>query len=256
MEEIENTQDRLVPAEPQEPIASQEALEERIGTSFWRDILYEIINSMDPWDIDISLLASRYSAKVAEMEEMNFRIPANVVIVSAVLLRMKAQFVGFSGGDLAYSADEFMDDSDMSTEGGDVQVADMNGLIGAANKGGAGLELLVKPKRVLRRRITALELIAAIQEVLEDRAIKSRIPEKPVERNLVIAMRTEIKFLIEETYERVMAILSSRDSVMFSELAQSREEIVSTLISLLHLSNNQRLKLRQEKLFDEIYIYH
>jgi chromatin segregation and condensation protein Rec8/ScpA/Scc1 (kleisin family) len=82
------------------------------------------------------------------------------------------------------------------------------------------------------------------------------MPERPVERNLVIAMRTEIKFLIEETYERVIAILASKDSVMFSELAQSREEIVSTLISLLHLSNNQRLKLRQEKLFDEIYIYH
>jgi chromatin segregation and condensation protein Rec8/ScpA/Scc1 (kleisin family) len=236
---------------------SQEALEAKIGTSFWRDILYEIINTLDPWDIDISLLASRYSARVSEMEEMNFRIPANVVIVSSVLLRMKAQFVGFAGGEQAFSPDDFMDDSDSSMDGIDSQDSDLDSLIGAGNGGNAGaLDILVKPKRVLKRRITALELIAAIQEVLEDKAIKSRIPDKPVERNLVIAMRTEIKFLIEETYERVIGILASKDSVMFSELAQSREEIVSTLISLLHLSNNQRLKLRQEKLFDEIYIYH
>ncbi len=83
------------------PAPAQEALEERIGTSFWRDILYEIISTMDSWDIDITLLASRYSTRVSEMEEMNFRIPANVVIVSAVLLRMKAQFVGFSGASCA-----------------------------------------------------------------------------------------------------------------------------------------------------------
>jgi segregation and condensation protein A len=239
-------------------VASQEALEARIGTSFWRDILYEIINTLDPWDIDISLLASRYSARVSEMEEMNFRIPANVVIVSSVLLRMKSQFVGFAGGEAAFSPDDYMDDSDPSMDGIDSQSSDMGSLIGAGN-GGNGrdpLDILVKPNRVLKRRITALELIAAIQEVLEDKAIKSRMPEKSVERNLVIAMRTEIKFLIEETYERVISILASKDSVMFSELAQSREEIVSTLISLLHLSNNQRLKLRQEKIFDEIYIYH
>lgn len=252
MDPIEN---EFVPSECVAPV-SQDVLEAKIGTSFWRDILYEIINTLDPWDIDISLLASRYSAKVSEMEEMNFRIPANVVIVSSVLLRMKAQFVGFAGGDSAFSPDDFMDESDMSMDGGSDNT-DLDSLIGAGNgRSREGLDILVKPNRVLKRRITALELIAAIQEVLEDKAIKSRIPDKPVERNLVIAMHTEIKYIIEETYERVIGILSSRDSVMFSELAQSREEVVSTLISLLHLSNSQRLKLRQEKLFDEIYIYH
>ncbi len=236
--------------------AAQEALEERIGTSFWRDILCEIINSMDPWDIDISLLAGRYSSKVSEMEKMNFRIPANVVIVSAVLLRMKAQFVGFSGAVQAFSPEDYLDDSDLSMDGVDSQESDVDSLIGAGNGGrGVGVDVLVKPNRVLKRRITALELIAAIQDVLEDSAIKSRIPLKPVDRSLVIAMRTDIKHLIEETYERVIGILACQEEVLFSELAQSREEVVSTFISLLHLSNNQRLKLRQEKLFDEIYIY-
>ena len=241
------------------PAVAQESLEDRIGTSFWRDILYEIISTMDPWDIDITLLAGRYSTRVSEMEEMNFRIPANVVIVSAVLLRMKAQFVGFSGAaGPAFSPEDFMDDSELSMDGIDSQDSDMDSLIGMGNgvNGGSNVGIMVKPNRVLKRRITALELIAAIQEVLEDKAIKSRIPGKPVDRSLVIAMRTDIKRLIEETYDRVIAILAGRPEVSFSELAHDRDEIVSTFISLLHLSNNQRLKLRQEKLFDEIYIYH
>jgi len=170
---------------------------------------------------------------------------------------MKAQFVGFSGEEPVFSADDFMEESETLAEGGDLAASGMEFMGGG--RGGStehALDLLVKPRRVLKRRITALELIAAIQEVLEDKAIKSRIPDRPVEKSLVIAIHTEIKYLIEETYERVMEILSTRDSVRFSELAQSREEVVSTLISLLHLCNSQRLKLRQEKLFDEIYIYH
>ncbi len=151
-----------------------------------------------------------------------------------------------------------MEDSELSLDGMDSQDSGVEDLIGVGGSGGnvSSSDIVVKPNRVLKRRITALELIAAIQDVLEDSAIKSRIPGKPLDRSLVIAMRTDIKHLIEETYERVIAILAGRKEVTFSELAQGRDEIVSTFISLLHLSNSQRLKLRQEKLFDELYIYH
>src|SRR3989338_9543294 len=56
----------------------------------WREIICEIIKDMDPWNIDIAELSTKYSKKVDSMKEMDFRIPANVVIVSAVLLRIKS----------------------------------------------------------------------------------------------------------------------------------------------------------------------
>lgn len=59
----------------------------------WRDILYEVLKGMNPWDVDLVELATRYSQKVDEMREMNFRIPANVVLVCSVLLRMKADIL-------------------------------------------------------------------------------------------------------------------------------------------------------------------
>lgn len=234
-------------------ILTTEDLEQKLENSFWRDILYEIIKNMDPWNIDICELASRYSLKVSQMEEMNFRIPANVVIVSAVLLRMKAQFMSFASGGIDLSAEEFIDGGDL---GGDLEIPAAGGVFSRNNVDPAA-DIIIQPKRVLKRRITAMELIAAIQQVLEDKKLKSKIRDeelKLIDRGLVINLRKDIKHLIDETYERVMAILSSKNEVLFSELAHTREEMITTLVSLLHLSNNQKLCLRQEKLFEEIYI--
>jgi len=238
-----------------------EALDEMIEKSFWRDILYEIINVMDPWDIDISELATRYSLKVDSMKEMNFRIPANVLIVSAVLLRMKSQFIAYSGEGFDLSADEFMEDSELATdELAMLLQGEAPGQGGNGGVGGNGQDLseymLVQPKRVPKRRITALELLSAIQEVLEDKVIKTRIKEAAVEKDLVINLTTDIKQIIEETFQKVMAILShsQKDHVLFSELASGKDEIIDAFLSLLHLSNRQRVKLAQEKMFGEIYI--
>jgi len=243
------------PGEEEKQAITEENLDEMIEKSFWRDVLYEIINTMDPWDIDISELATRYSTKIDRMKEMNFRIPANVVIVSAVLLRMKSQFMKFSDQGFDIGADEFMDEGDLDMEGMGLSIDQgLLSALGGMRGGELADSLLVRPKRVPKRRITALELIAAIQQVLEDKALRNRIKDSYVEKGLVITLNQDIKHLIEETYRRVMEILSRKEEVMFSELAHERDEMVSTFISLLHLSNKQKLKLRQEKMFEELYI--
>ena len=255
-----------------------------IKTSFWKDILYEIISSMDPWDMDITDLATRYSKKVEMMRDMNFRIPANVIIVSSVLLRMKSEIIGFSengssnnGGDydpenpegLGMLLDQaFMPDgsadfceSGRETEeccgglvdGDGMFIGDELGLI-ALND---GIPIKVRPKRVPKRRVTAIELIAAIQEVLEDKTRrKVRKGNGGTKETVLITTEIDIGEIIETLYDRIMGILS-RDKkavVRFSELAIGREEIVSTLIPLLHLSNDQKIKITQENIFDEIFI--
>lgn len=226
-------------------------IDSMIENSFWRDTLYEIINTMDPWGIDIAELATRYSKKVERMQEMNFRVPANVIIVSSVLLRMKSEILGFEGNG-SFNLEEFVDPEDMG-EFGYLQSGERH--IDGGN-GEMFIPLDVKPRRVPKRRVTAMELIAAIQQVLEDKVIKRKISEKVIEaKPIVINLNIDIRELIEETYKRVMDILSRKDVALFSELANSRDEIISTFVSLLHLSNKQKLKLTQEKIFDEIYIH-
>ncbi len=228
-------------------------LDGMIQTAFWKDILYEIISTMDPWDIDITELAARYSKKVEEMKEMNFRIPANVVIVSSVLLRMKADLISSKSIDTSEFYPECSEEELMLDEFGYPLETESKPRY---HKGNDRLvPIAIKPKRILKRRVTAMELIAAIQEVLEDKVIKKKMKEKNGEnKDLVISLDRDIKELIKETYERIMDILSRKEVVLFSELGKGKEEVISVLIPLLHLSNEEKIKLTQEKIFDEIYI--
>ena len=52
----------------------------------------------------------------------------------------------------------------------------------------------------------------------------------------------------------MVGLLGKKEVVMFSELAKTKDEVISVLMSLLHLSNDSKLYLNQEKLFGEIYI--
>lgn len=226
-------------------------LDEMLKKSFWKDILYEIISSMDPWDVDIAELAAMYAKKVEEMREMNFRIPANVIIVSSVLLRMKSQLMSFTEVNTDPDTGGWMEDSELIMDAS-VLDSDTETLDG---DGGLSDSLMVRPKRVPKRRVTALELISTIQGVLEDRVIREKIKVKNGGKKLIILLDKDIKQLIDETYRKVMEMLSNKDEVLFSEIAHGRDEVVPAFISLLHLSNKQKLKLRQEKIFDEIYIH-
>ncbi|HDH41175.1 MAG TPA: hypothetical protein ENG12_02035 [Candidatus Altiarchaeales archaeon] len=224
-----------------------------IEGSFWKDILYEIISTLDPWDIDIAELATRYSERVERMREMDFRIPANVVLVSSVLLRMKADIMAsieIDPSEFARDLDECpINEFDITTypQVETVENEDKDDI----------LPITIKPKRVPKRRVTAVELIAAIQEVLEDRAIKQRLKkESNGGKTVKIALSRGIKELIEETYKKVIDILSQKkkEFVLFSEIAPTKKDIVPTFISLLHLSNDRRISLEQKKIYDEIFI--
>ncbi len=230
-----------------------------IERSFWRDILCEIISTMDPWDIDIAELATRYSERVEHMQEMDFKIPANVILVSSVLLRMKADIIA----SVEVNPMEFARDLDEDFGFGEFDIDTYSQIetVGVEGNGdvlsGDEPSIEVKPRRVPKRRVTAVELIAAIQEVLEDRAVRQRLrTEGNGEKIIKINLSRDIRELIEETYRRVASILLKKkdEFVLFSEIVPTREEIVPTFISLLHLSNNQRVSLKQDRMYEDIFI--
>ncbi len=211
----------------------------------WKEILYEVIKGMNPWNIDIIELATRYSQKVQQMTEMNFRIPANVVLVSSVLLRMKSDVLEFGrgedNGDYSYLLASLFDSRNVEE-------------MFAISELEREVPIELEPARVLRRRISAVELIAAIQAVLEEKR-----PEKKKKDNgeqlLIVAPEIEIGKLIDEVYSRIMAVLANKSVAMFSEIASSREQKLMFFVPLLHLTKNQRIMLKQEHIFEEIFIH-
>ncbi len=219
----------------------------------WRDILYSVLADMNPWDIDIVELATRYSGKVDDMAEMNFRVPANVVLVCSVLLRMKAEILTpkvQEYPDISASLD-FIFNSDYP----------ISALIGGEIE---PYPISIKPARNLTRRVTADELIEAIQDALTEKtkraermaltAAKKAGQGVDVHEDIVFESEVNMLELIESTYARIMDILSTREVAVFSDMAKTRDDVLHMFLSILHLSNSQRLSLSQDQLFGEIYI--
>ncbi|MBU0761460.1 MAG: segregation/condensation protein A [Candidatus Altiarchaeota archaeon] len=219
----------------------------------WRDILMSVLEDMNPWDIDLVELATRYSRKVDEMTHMSFRLPANVVLVCSVLLRMKADI-------LAPKEEEFNDVSASLNFifNGDYPIAAL------LNSEGEPYPISIKPARALTRKVSANELIAAIQDALSERtkmieraqmkAARKALDAEEAPAEIYLEPQINILEAIEHTYARVMDILSSKEVALFSEMVKTKEDVVRVFLSLLHLSNTQKIALNQEQLFGEIYI--
>ena len=61
----------------------------------WQSIIYDLINTeqLDPWGIDICLLANKYLERVQALEEANFFISSKVLFAASLLLRIKSEIL-------------------------------------------------------------------------------------------------------------------------------------------------------------------
>ena len=61
----------------------------------WQSIIYDLINTeqLNPWDIDLTILAQKFLEKVRALEEANFFVSSKVLLAAALLLRMKSEIL-------------------------------------------------------------------------------------------------------------------------------------------------------------------
>jgi len=210
---------------------------------FWKDALYEIISTMNVWDIDIVKLANEYTKKIESMKNLNFRIPAKALIVCAVLLRMKADIL---------MLEENKDDKDNIIES---NIIDFNNDEEIFNENSEKNkfnipEISLIPKRVLKQKISAEELINAINEVL-----KSEKKERKKKKETIIEIKppVDIRESVKEIYEKIIKILNEKNVVAFSQIV-NKENLIRSFMSLLFLSNEGKILLKQEKIYNEILI--
>jgi chromatin segregation and condensation protein Rec8/ScpA/Scc1 (kleisin family) len=85
-----------------------------------------------------------------------------------------------------------------------------------------------------------------VMKRIQEERIHVEIPERKV----------DITALIKNVYENVMKFLQERETITFSELVPSKrkEEIIYTLIPLLHLDTQEKVDMQQPEAFNEIYI--
>lgn len=216
----------------------------------WQSIIYDLINTeqLDPWDIDISLLSQKYLEKLKSLEEADFFVSSKVLLAASLLLRMKSEILLYhyipTLNELLFGKKE---DKKYVQERIELEEEIP--------------ELVAKTPLPRFRKVTLDELMQALGKAIntENRRIKRIVIEKQYEYEAAIAMpkhRINLKEQIKRVYNRLKEIFSSREQKLaFSEIAgETDQEKVATFVPLLHLDNQQKVWLEQEKHFDEIWI--
>jgi len=223
-------------------LSDQQLINLMISEPSWEDVIIKIIaeEQMDPWSIDIIKLSNAFLDYLQKMEELDLRIPARFILISAILLRMKSDvLIEKEEKILIPEAEKEADET--------LRVL-------------ASLPPLQPPlKRIPLRNVTLEELLSALRKAYE-------VQERRTERKIRIKRAVDVVLPVgevEDITERIGKLLSQIndalgevESIEFSRLVKrwGRREIVESLLPLLHLSQDGKINLTQEELFKEIMI--
>jgi len=218
----------------------------------WQAIIYDLINSeqLDPWDIDLGLIANKYLEKIKALEEANFFVSSKVLLAASLLLRIKSEIL----------LDRYIRSLDDILFGKKEEEKKVFERIEIDESEIPKLYMRTPIPRM--RKVTLQELMTALNKAIktESRRIQKEIDLKQAERETEIVfpkVKINIKDRIKKIYSRVLTVFKSRkERLSYTELiGKSKEERVISFLPLLHLDNQQKVWLEQEEHFDEIYIW-
>lgn len=217
----------------------------------WQEIIYDLINTeqLDPWDINISVLADRYLQKIKELEE-DFFISSKVLLAAAFLLRIKTETLL---NKYVSSIDEILfgkKAEETPIEEMDFDTEDIPALI---------------PSSPLPRfrKVSLQELMESLGKaiVTENRRIKKEISSHNFLKQAAIFVpknKFVMKDKMNEVSQKMKDFYSSHglSRVSFNELiGKNMEERIISFVMLLHLENQRKIWLEQPVHFGEIYIW-
>lgn len=209
----------------------------------WEEVIYHIVSieNLDPWNIDLVRLTNSFLSYINKIEEIDFRIPAKIVFVAVVLLRLKADYLSIFEEEETF--EEIAKEKPFVDLGIDPNL----------------IKLGLPMKRMPKRQITLNELIVALKKALAVR-------EKKVERRRIWRAQLQAEIGEEDITKRIEEMMNEIDQLMkklnetklkFSQIVEkwNRDEIVGHFVPLLHLEQDNKVKCEQEEFFKEIYIF-
>lgn len=218
----------------------------------WQSIIYDLVNTeqLDPWNIDLAKLANKYLEKIKELEETNFFVSSKVILAASILLRLKSEI-------LLYKYIKSVDEILFGRKDENKKVAER--IIIDANE----LPLLY-PKTPLPRyrKVSLQELMNALDQAMstETRRIKKETSRLIQEKSADIVLpktKISVKDRIRVIYAKMLTHFKKKNAKMsYTDLAgMDKEERIACFLPCLHLENQQKVFLEQEKHFAEIYLW-
>jgi len=218
----------------------------------WQSVIYELISTrqIDPWDVNVSLLTQKYIEMIKALKELDFKISGKVLLASAILLRIKSNKLV---GEDILEFDRLIEGSDDDEiEGLYDDVSDIG-----VSRDNAHVPLIPRTPQPRKRKVSIYDLLNALEKALEVK--RRRVMQSLPPMSLKAPVKTkDVTQIIKDIYTRIRLFFtgSGKNRLLFSNLVPSgaKEDKVYTLIPLLHLTNQQKIDLRQERHFGEIEI--
>jgi len=203
-------------------------------------------NEIDPWNIDIVEVTDKFLNRIEELERLDLRISGRTLFYASVLLRMKSNTLLEPEPDTENEYDEPLD----YTEYTDTPI----------------------PPPPLRRRTlrpaTLKDLITELKkaEKVEKRRIHRIKQQTPSERTkqtlqarnksvMELAHEEDIEKRIIELNKKLYEIFKTKDRIKFTEITpEDNNDRMMTFLALLFIAGRKKIRLEQDKLFEEITI--
>lgn len=216
----------------------------------WQSIMNELVKSeqMDPWDINISSLTKKYIKTIKKLKELDFRISGKVLLAAAILLKIKSNKL--VGEDIEY-LDRLISEQD------EEELLSFEEEIQPRAQEEIPKNLIPRTPQPRKRKVSIYDLMGALEKALEvkRRRVLKSIPPMNIE---IPEKKRDISSIIKEIYGRVKVWFweHRKDRLTFSKLvpSESKEDKIYTFIPLLHLTNQRKIDLFQQKHFGEIDI--
>ncbi len=220
----------------------------------WQEIIYDLINTeqLDPWDINLNILANRYLEKIQELEEADFFVSSKVLLAASLLLRIKSEILL---NKYLKSIDEILFGKKEEKKKYGLERIELEEEIP---------DLIPRTPIPRFKKVTLNELMEALNKAIttENRRIKKEIIKKNALRETGISLPKKntigIKDKIKNIHSRVLDHFNKTDEkkIAFSKFAgETKEQKIEHFYPLLELENRQKLWLEQEGHFEEIHIW-
>lgn len=219
---------------------------ERLERRDWETILDEFVDDMDPWAIDIVELAERYKQYIKRLERYDLEIPARMLVVCSVLLRIKVTLIQDGPQHDEPPEDEPLMDEVDEDPLEDIHIPD---------------ETVSPPvQNRAERRVSLDELKDALDNALD---IHEKRQTRQTERrddpdDYIDIDETDITHKLNSLMDRLQSFFTrSTGAVRFRNLLEqdNTEERLETFIHILHLETEEKVRCQQEEFLGDIEIY-
>lgn len=217
----------------------------------WQAIIYDLIKTeqLDPWDIDLGVLAERYVEIIQKLEEADFFISSKVLLACSLLLRLKSEILINS---YIKSLDEVLygrkDEKKYELERLEIDEGELPNLV-------------PRTPMARHRKVTLKELMGALNKAVdtENRRIKREIRGRQTKKAILTVMPKGSFVPLKVRVKKIFGVLKGHiedgnSHLKFSHIASEKEERLASFVPILHLSNNGKIHLRQKEHFGDIHM--